>query len=238
MDDTFVLFSSIDHVQKFNKYLNSRYENTTFTYEVEQNNCIYFSDVLVTRKGDSFSTSLYRKPLLMDCTLISNSYISDKYKKGLIFSLLFRVLFTVDWNKFHIEVECLKKKFTKNSYLMHFIDKCIKTFFNKKLIPLLYQVTRSGNLIPRCPLWGRILMRSKRRSLDFLKNSYLTPKLILSGTLPRNYVTFLLLKEDNHQNLPSFQFAKQNLLQESERTKKTHQKIDIKSHKNCLALPR
>ena len=97
-----VLFSSIDHVKKFHKYLNSRQKNMTFTYEVQQNNCISFLDVLVTREGDSFSTF---------SRLYTNfySYISDKYKKGLIFSLLFRVfMFTVDCNKLHIEVQILK----------------------------------------------------------------------------------------------------------------------------------
>ena len=60
MDDTFVLFSSRDHVKKIHKYLNSRHENMTFTYEIEQNNCFPFLDVLVTREGESLSTSLYR----------------------------------------------------------------------------------------------------------------------------------------------------------------------------------
>ena len=34
MDDTFVLFSSSDHVLKFHKYINSRHKNMIFTYEI------------------------------------------------------------------------------------------------------------------------------------------------------------------------------------------------------------
>ena len=58
VNDTFVLFSSSDHVKKFHKYLNNRHENMTFVYEVEQNNCIPLLDVLITREGDRFSTTL------------------------------------------------------------------------------------------------------------------------------------------------------------------------------------
>ena len=63
----------------------------TFTYEIEQNNCLPFLDVLDTREGESLSTSLYRKPTFSGLYTNFYSYIPDKYKKGLIFSLLFRV---------------------------------------------------------------------------------------------------------------------------------------------------
>ena len=38
MDDTFLLFSASDHVLKFHKYINSRHNNMTFTYETEKEN--------------------------------------------------------------------------------------------------------------------------------------------------------------------------------------------------------
>ena len=133
MDDTFVLFSSSDHVNKFHKYLNSRHSNMTFTFETEQNNSLPFLDVLVTRESDALSTSLYRKPTFSGLYTNFYSYISEKYKKGLIFSLLFRMFtLTVDWTNFHSEVKFLKETFRKNSYPEHFIDKCIKIFLDKK----------------------------------------------------------------------------------------------------------
>ena len=49
----------------------------TFTYEVEQNNRMSFLDVLVTREGDSFSTSLYMKPTFSGLYTNFYSYISD-----------------------------------------------------------------------------------------------------------------------------------------------------------------
>ena len=157
MDDTFVFFSSRGHVKKFHKHLDSRHENMTFTYEIEQNNCLPFLDVLVTREGKSLSTSLYRKPTLSGLYTNFYSYISDKYKKELIFSLLFRVFkFTVDWNKFHIEVEFLRNSFCKNSYPMHFIDKCIETFLNKKVNPIITAGDEKRELNISLPFMGKI----------------------------------------------------------------------------------
>ena len=48
MDDTFLLFRSVDHVQKFFRYINSRHKNMPFTYVVEQEGKLAFLDVLIT----------------------------------------------------------------------------------------------------------------------------------------------------------------------------------------------
>ena len=105
-----------------------------FTYEVEQNNCLSFLDVLVTREGNALSTSLYRKPTFSGLYTNFYSFISEKYKKGLILSLLFWIFsFTVTWDKFHSEVEFLRGIFRKNLYPEHFFDKCIKMFLDKKM---------------------------------------------------------------------------------------------------------
>ena len=53
MDDTFLLFSSQDHLLKFKKYINTRHKNMNFTHE----NGLAFLDVLVTREN-TFCTSV------------------------------------------------------------------------------------------------------------------------------------------------------------------------------------
>ena len=70
MDDTFLLFQSENHVKKFFRYINSRHKSMTFTYEMEADGKLAFLDVLVTRIGNPFSTSLYRKPTFSGLTLI------------------------------------------------------------------------------------------------------------------------------------------------------------------------
>ena len=81
MDDTFLLFSSENHVKKFHKYINTRHKNMTFTFEVEKNNKLAFLDVLVTRDV-TFVTSLYRKPTFSGLYSNFESFMPDSYKKG------------------------------------------------------------------------------------------------------------------------------------------------------------
>ena len=61
VDDTFLLFKDSDHVDQFLDYLNLKHTNIKFTKESEQDNTLPFLDVLVTRKHNTFETSVYRK---------------------------------------------------------------------------------------------------------------------------------------------------------------------------------
>ena len=131
MDDTFLLFSSEDHVNKFKKYINTRHKNMTFTHEIEKNNNLAFLDILVTREG-TFRTSLYRKPTFSGLYTHFKSHMPDSYKKGLLYTLLHRAfVICSSWDKFHEEVCFLKKTFRKNSFPDFFIDRCVKYFLDK-----------------------------------------------------------------------------------------------------------
>ena len=179
MDDTFVLFTSADHVNKFDKYLNSRHRNMSFTYEAEQNNCLSFLDVLVSREKDAFSTSLYRKPTFSGLYTNYYSYIYEKYKKGLILCLLFRIFsFSVNWDKFHTEVKFMKKLFRKNFYPEHFIDKCIKIFLDKKISPTQVQDVQKQELKISLPFMGKFSNEVKTKisklASEFLVNTKVT----------------------------------------------------------------
>ena len=135
----------------------------TFTFEEEQDNCLPFLDVLVTREGDNLHTSLYRKPTFSGLYTNFYSFISEKYKTGLIYTLLFRIFtFAVDWNKFHDEVQFLKELFRKNAYPEHFIDKCIKIFIDKR-IRLTKIVDQRQELKISLPFLGKHSKRVKRQ---------------------------------------------------------------------------
>ena len=132
MDDTFLLFSCEDHVKIFFRYINSRHKKMSFTYEVENDNCLSFLDVLVTRKDNLFITSLYRKPTFSGLYMNFNSFMPDTYKKGLVKTLLHRAfMLCFDWEHFHKEVVFLKNIFRKNMFPVFFTDRCIKEFLNK-----------------------------------------------------------------------------------------------------------
>ena len=131
MDDTFLLFSSQDHVLKFKKYINTRHKNMHFTHEIEKNNCLAFLDVLVTRE-ETFCTSLYRKPTFSGLYSNFESFMPDSYKKGLIFTLLHRAfVLCCNWKKFQTEVEFLKDIFRKNAFPVSFMERCLGIFLNK-----------------------------------------------------------------------------------------------------------
>ena len=135
MDDTFLLFTSVDHVKKFFRYINSRHKNMSFTFEVEHEGKLAFLDVLITRSAGSFYTSLYRKPTFSGLYTHYEAFMPSSYKKGLIYTLLHRA-FTLcsSWDAFHEEVTYLRQTFLKNAYPGYFIDKCTKLFLDKIFI--------------------------------------------------------------------------------------------------------
>ena len=57
VDDIFALFCSLDHLEKFTNYLNSKHTNIKFTYEKEGNNSLHFLDILISRSENDFKTS-------------------------------------------------------------------------------------------------------------------------------------------------------------------------------------
>ena len=62
VDDLFALFCSPVHLDKFTDYLNSKHGNIKFTYEKESNNLLPFLNILISRSGNDFKTSVYHKP--------------------------------------------------------------------------------------------------------------------------------------------------------------------------------
>ena len=136
VDDIFLLFKTEEHVRPFFEYLNSRHRNITFTFEKECEGKISFLDVSVSREKGKFVTSVYRKPTFSGVFSSFKSFIPEKFKQGLVSTLLFRCFsISSDFSKFHLEVKTLKDIFRKNSYPMDFIDKCIRKFLNNCLVP-------------------------------------------------------------------------------------------------------
>ena len=92
-----------------------------------------FLDVLITRTSNGFKTSVYHKPTFSGVYSNFNRFISEEYKVGLLFTLLFRTFPVVsDFSRFHSEV-CHLKEILKNAFPIKLIDSCIKNFVNKRL---------------------------------------------------------------------------------------------------------
>ena len=172
MDDTFLLFSSQDHVLKFKKYINTRHKNMNFTHEIEKNNRLAFLDVLVTREN-TFCTSLYRKPTFSALYSNFKSFMPDSYKKGLLFTLLHRAfVLCCDWNKFHAEVTFLKDIFRKNAFPGFFTDRCIKVFLDNIFVArkVVLTVPKNSNLFTF--FWGKQSLNLRTKLSKFISKNF------------------------------------------------------------------
>ena len=88
-----------------------------------------FLDVLTSRNKKGFTTTVYYKPTISAVYSNFDSFIADKYKHGLIFTLLFRIFSIVsDVSKFHEEITYLKDVLKKNSFHTNLVDTCKKKF--------------------------------------------------------------------------------------------------------------
>ena len=130
VDNIFVLFRSSHHLEKLNKYLNTKHANIKFISEKDVNRSLSFLDVLISGKKKIFTIAVYHKSIFSGVYSKFNGFITDEYKHGLIFTLLFRILSIFsDFFKFHEEVNNLKDVLKKNSFPTNLLDKDIKNIF-------------------------------------------------------------------------------------------------------------
>ena len=85
VDDIFVLLRSQDHLIKFRDYFNKCHPNMNFTLEQEKNGKLSFLEVEVSRDGNTFVTSVYRKPTFSGVYTHFDSFLLSTYKIGMIY---------------------------------------------------------------------------------------------------------------------------------------------------------
>ena len=177
-DDTFLLFRSKDHVEKFRNYLNKQHKSLKFTSEIEENGSLSFLDIKISRENNKFVTSVYRKPTFTGVFSNFESFIPDIYKRGLIETLLHRSFrLCSNYENFHREIETLKSILKHNSYPHNLVNHCIKKFLNKLFVQrgLNFMVSKR-ELICLLPYLGKAsldlrtrLRRTIERNLPFCK---------------------------------------------------------------------
>ena len=135
VDDTFLLFRTKDHVEKFKNYLNKQHKNIKFTSEIEENGSLSFLDITITRENSKFVTSVYHKLTISDVFTNFESFMPEMDKCELIKTFLYRSFrLCSNYDKFHRKIETLKSIFKHNSYSQNFMNQCIKKFLNKLFI--------------------------------------------------------------------------------------------------------
>ena len=140
VDDTFLLFRSKHHIEKFLYYLTQKFwyystQNIKFTSRTENENSISFLDIKITRDNNKFMTSVYRKPTFRGVFTNFGSFIPNSYKYNLLFTLLHRAFkLCSNFERFHQEIDKFKTIFENNGYSKSFVDFFIKKYLDKVFI--------------------------------------------------------------------------------------------------------
>ena len=136
VDDTFLLFNQMSHAQKFLNYVNSKHPAIKFTIETENRNCLPFLDVNVRRFGNSFHTSVFRKPSFSGLTLSYFSFCCKQFKTNSIATLFHRA-YNISSNLlyFSVEAEFVRNLFFSNGYPLSLIQSIFTKFMSSKTDP-------------------------------------------------------------------------------------------------------
>ena len=89
VDDMFILFSSINHTEKFKEYLSSTLPNINFLSENENDGRLFFLEINIYREKGKFVTNVYWKKTFSGVLTNFSSFMPETYKTDLIKSLLF-----------------------------------------------------------------------------------------------------------------------------------------------------
>ena len=132
VDDTFLLFKDVGHIDLFLTYVNSKHPNIKFTKEIEEDMKLSFLDVTVTRTNNSFETSIFRKKTF---TGLGSHYLSIEpilYKINAIRTLIFRAYnLSSSYLNFSNEINFLKNYFHCNGFPGDTFYKYVRLFLSK-----------------------------------------------------------------------------------------------------------
>jgi len=112
VDDIFLLFNDVSHVNMFLDYVNSKHDNIHFTSEVEVNNSLSFLDIRLHHDHNTFKTSVYRKPTFTGLGLNYLSFLPMMFKVNAVRTLLHRCFqICSDWHSINREIQFLENFF-------------------------------------------------------------------------------------------------------------------------------
>ena len=111
----YLYFSNLsDHLKQFQGYLNSCHVNMSFTIETEQNSKTSFLDVNVICEQGKSITSVYRKPTFSGVYTHFDSFLTDTYKIGMIYTSANRCFrIRSSWSMFYQQLILLREMFQK-----------------------------------------------------------------------------------------------------------------------------
>ena len=186
VDDCFLIFNDMSHVDKFLDFLNSQHPKMKFTKEVESNGALPFLDVTVKRSGATFETSVYRKPTFTGLGLSFFSFIPNSIKQAILSSALYRAYnISSTFKLFDREVSFLRNFFIESGFPKWLIETAISKFLNKQFTrsPCMYNVKKLEKYFV-LPFFGKQSMKLRTEIEALLKKFYpfLCPRIVLRNS--------------------------------------------------------
>ena len=127
VDDIIIVVNDEKHLSDLKEKM-ERKSVLKFTYEIGYNN-LAFLDVNVKIHNERFQTSVHTTPTNSGNLLNYLSECPDKYKTGVITTLLHRARkICSDNTLFLCEVDRIKQLFINNNYPMSVINDCVKIY--------------------------------------------------------------------------------------------------------------
>ena len=187
VDDIFCVFDARnDKHLEFMQFLNTRHPNLTFTCETGPTK-LPFLDVMLEMNNGMPIFSVFRKETYTGLLLNFTSYCPLAWKKGLVKCLLTRaVRICSNSEMLNVEIEKLKKYFYANGYPKQWLDKVIRSFFQRQAT--LNSDRAQDNSIYLClPYFGAISEKLKQQMLRFARQYSLDIRVLFKPYKISNY---------------------------------------------------
>ena len=132
LDDTFAVFDTEEHADRFCEFLNCIHNNISFTTKKKNNSKLSFLDLNIENTSGSFSSSVFRKATFTGLEMNFLNYCPLINKINTIKTLLHRAYkLSSNYLNFTQEVEYLRNLFYNNSYPSDFFERQVYKFLYK-----------------------------------------------------------------------------------------------------------
>ena len=195
VDDTFLVFKDLSHVELFLAYLNSRHPNIIFTCETEKESKLPFLDAQILRNGGKFESSVFRKSTFTGLGLNYLSYSSKLYKLNSIRTLINRAYNVCSsFTYFHHDMVFLLNYFTENAYPAFIFYKDLRNFLDDKFCPKPTEITVKKDVkYIKLPYLGHNSYVVRKKLQEILKPSF--PQVDFRFVFTNSFTIGSLLRE-------------------------------------------
>ena len=174
VDDSFILFRQRSHAALFLDYLNKQHPKLKFTMEEESENSLPFLDVLVSKHGNKFQTSVFRKKTF---TGLGSSFFSccDRiFKINAVKTLLSRCYKVCSsWNAIDLEINFLRKFFNDNGFPAFIFNNCVNRFLNSKFdVDAIPPNVPKKSVYASIPYFGSQSVKLKEKIISLVSKYY------------------------------------------------------------------